>query len=246
MGGFVAASARFFWALYAWAVFLALGLVTTLLMGVVPGLTGRRRVARFNARLAFRLAGIPLSVEWQARLPEGPCVVVANHASYLDGVILFAALPPAFSFVIKEEVRAVPLAHLLLRRLGHEFVERFDRPRSATDARRILRRAGGGEALAFFPEGTFRAEPGLGRFKSGAFVAAAKAGVPVVPVVIRGSRRVLPAGRLLPRPGRIEVVVTPPVTPPEVAGSPPARVLMAVSRERMLAVLGEPDLGTGP
>jgi 1-acyl-sn-glycerol-3-phosphate acyltransferase len=168
--------------------------------------------------------------------------VVANHASYLDGVILTAALPPSFSFVIKREITAVPLAHLLLRRLGSEFVERFDRHRGASDARRIMRRAREGDALVFFPEGTFQAEPGLMRFRTGAFAAAARSQLPVVPVVIIGSREILPAKRWLPRRQSLQVIITPPIDLSEHAAGHTPRTLLSLSRERILEHLEEPDL----
>ena len=82
-------------------------------------------------------------------------MVVANHCSYLDGVVLAASLPTAFSFVIKREMASVPLAGLLLRRIGAEFVERRDQGRVLRDTRRLLRQALSGHALVFFPEGTF-------------------------------------------------------------------------------------------
>jgi 1-acyl-sn-glycerol-3-phosphate acyltransferase len=107
--------------------------------------------------------------------------------------------------VIKKEASRIPLAAFLLRRLGHHFVERQNRHEGASDARRILRAVEQGQAVAFFPEGTFIAEPGLGRFHSGAFAAAVRAGVPIAPVVIRGTRRVLGAGQILPRWSRVEV-----------------------------------------
>ena len=105
-------------------------------------------------------------------LPRGPCVVVANHASYLDGVVLKAALPARFSFVIKKEVSHVPLAGFVLRRIGSEFVDRFNRHAGGMDARRLFKAAETGQALAFFPEGTFLAQPGLGKFHTGAFAIA--------------------------------------------------------------------------
>jgi 1-acyl-sn-glycerol-3-phosphate acyltransferase len=230
------------WGLYALAVFSAVSVGTTLLVAVLPGLATRRRVARAGARLIFAATGLRLTVTELGPLPDGACVVVANHASYLDGVVLTAALPPSFSFVIKREIRAVPLAHLLLRRLGSEFVERFDRYRGATDARRIMRKAHGGEALVFFPEGTFCAEPGLMRFRTGAFAAAARADLPVVPVVIRGSRAVLPASRWLPRRGPLEVIITPPLDLSAQGPQRKARRLLNLSRERILQHLDEPDL----
>ena len=140
-------------------------------------------------------------------------MVVANHASYLDGVVLKAALPARFSFVIKKEVSRVPLAGLMLRRIGSEFVDRFNRHAGGMDARRLFKAADAGQALAFFPEGTFLAQPGLGKFHTGAFAIAARAELPIVPIAIRGTRHVLPSGRFLPRPGRIHIQVLPALGP---------------------------------
>jgi 1-acyl-sn-glycerol-3-phosphate acyltransferase len=230
------------WGVYALAVFLTISLVTTLLVALLPELDTRRRAARAGARLIFRASGIAMKVTELGSLPDSACVVVANHASYLDGVILTAALPPRFCFVIKREIKSVPLAHLLLRRLGSEFVERFDRRRGATDARRIMRKADGGEALVFFPEGTFRREPGLMRFRTGAFAAAARADLPVVPVVIRGARALLPAARWLPKRQPLEVIITPPLDGSVLRAEHKASRLLGLSRERILQHLGEPDL----
>jgi 1-acyl-sn-glycerol-3-phosphate acyltransferase len=231
--------------MYALVAVVAVALACLLLLVVTPGLARRRRVVRTMARAAFAVARIPLSASGTEHVGAGPCVVVANHASYLDGMILTAALPPTFSFVIKREVTRVPFLHLLLRRIGSQFVERFDRHRGGVDARRILRAAASGEALAFFPEGTFRREPGLGRFHSGAFATAARSELPVVPVVIRGSRTVLPSGAWLPRRGRLEVIVRPAIS----ATGEPAEAavhLRDASRRAMLEVLDEPDLAARP
>lgn len=194
--------------IYAWTVFVLVVVSTTLLVAVTPGLGVRRSMARGAARLIFACTGMPLTVRTVGRLPDSACVIVSNHASILDGAILTGALPPRFSFVIKNEMQNAPIVGLLLRRLGSEFVERSDRHKGASDARRIMRKAHQGEALVFFPEGTFRTAPGLGKFHNGAIAAAARASLPVVPVVIKGSRAILPANRKLPRPGPIEVVVT--------------------------------------
>ncbi len=233
---------RVAWGVYAWAVFSFFSLATTLIVALLPGLSARRRVAQLGARLIFLFAGVPLRISGVERLPQDACVVVANHASYFDGVVLTAALPPSFSFVIKREMTSVPLAHLLLRRLGSEFVERFDSHRGAADARRIFRKARRGDALAFFPEGTFYAEPGLRRFRTGAFAAAARADLPVVPVVIRGARRLLPARRWLPARCPIEVVVTAPIEAPPAGEGHRASRLLQAARGRILEHLDEPDL----
>ncbi len=143
---------------------------------------------------------MPLKVQGLENLPATPCVVVANHASYLDGVVLYAALPPVFGFVIKREMSKVPVANLLLRRIGSHYVDRGSGNKSARDTRKLLKRANAGGALAVFPEGTFHDEPGLAEFRSGAFVIAAKAQLPIVPIGIRGTRRALPSRRFMPWP----------------------------------------------
>jgi 1-acyl-sn-glycerol-3-phosphate acyltransferase len=185
-----------------------------------------------------------LAVLHAEHLPAGPCVVVANHSSYLDGVVLYAALPPVFGFVIKREMSKVPLANLLLRRIGAHYVDRGRGARSARDTRRLLKNAAAGGALAFFPEGTFEPGPGLMRFRSGAFVVAANAGIPVVPVAIRGTRFALPARRLLPRPARIEIELTPPLPPPASTAAGDVAISITAARAAILARIAEPDLAS--
>src|SRR5690348_1448186 len=240
---------RFVYGLYACVLFLAVALTALLGVLLMPTLGARRGTARIAARTFFLLAGMPVRLRGVENLPAGQCVVVANHASYLDGVVMTAALPPRFGFVIKREMNAVPVAGLLLRRIGSEFVERHDRHKSATDARRVLRTAASGHSLVFFPEGTFTSEVGLGKFHTGAFAIAARAACPVVPAVILGTRRNMPATRILPRPGRIEVRYGAPIIPVVgAADDDPALRLRDASRAAILAQLGEPDLcatGTG-
>jgi 1-acyl-sn-glycerol-3-phosphate acyltransferase len=175
--------------------FLVLGLTVLVISLFLPGLRRRRRVARVFARAFFRLIGVPLSVEGDELLPRMPCVVVANHASYIDGIVAVAALPADFAFVIKKEMVKVPLAGMLLRHLGSEFVERFDRHKGATDTRRVLRLAGSGQSLVFFPEGTFTQVRGIGKFLGGAFTIAARSSMPIVAVAIHGTREMFPPAR---------------------------------------------------
>lgn len=227
--------------LYAWIAFAFCALVAVTLVLLLPGLDRRRRAASAVARGYLRLIGVPLRRLHAERLPTGQCIVVANHASYLDGLVMKAALPPRFSYVVKREMDGVPLAGLLLRRIGTEFVERFDRHRGAADARRVLRTAASGQSLVFFPEGTFAAAPGLLRFHLGAFTTAVRAGCPLVPAVIRGSRRILPSDRLLPRWGTLEVEFLEPLTPRDPNVEHAAIELRDRARAAILTRLDEPD-----
>lgn len=226
--------------LYAWVVFILCSLATIVLVAITPLKSLRRRVAKGTSRLVFWLTGTPLAVTGLENIPDGASILVANHSSYMDGLLLTAVLPARFSFVIKGEMTRVPLAHFLLRRIGAEFVSRTATNKRASDARRLLQLASDGESLAFFPEGTFVAEPGLLRFHSGAFVAAVRGQLPVVPVVIRGTRRMLPANRWLPVPGRLAVTVKEPVHAH--ALDDPAPQLMQLCRRSILEDLDEQDL----
>jgi 1-acyl-sn-glycerol-3-phosphate acyltransferase len=227
----------------ALAVFVVLFLLATLLALVLPGVDLRRRTTSILARLALILFGLRITTLGLARIPEGSAVVVANHASYLDGFVLKAVLPPRFSFVVKREAAALPVAGLLLRRIGSEFVDRSSRGGRQRGARRVIERAEQGQSLVFFPEGTFDAIPGLKPFHVGAFTAAVRGAMPLVPVVIRGARRALPPGAFLPRPGRIEVEILEPLAVAS-PGMTPDR-LRDESRRQMLARINEPDLAAG-
>jgi 1-acyl-sn-glycerol-3-phosphate acyltransferase len=241
---------RVLYSLYAWLQFMLMGLGALLLLMLIGPLRRRRALVRGTARLALRLAGMRVSAHGLASLPDA-CVIVANHCSYLDGVVLQALLPVRFAFVIKREMSAVPLAGLLLRRIGVEFVERRARHQVLRDTRRLLRQAQRGESLVFFPEGTFSDKVGLLQFHIGAFAAAARAHLPLVPLAIQGTRRCLPPGRPWPAPGRIEVRALPAIAaPPAAPGGANsqgelARHLRKSARDALLAALGEPDLAAG-
>ena len=233
--------ARVIYGIYTYCTFLVLGLIALAGM-LLPGVHRRRNVARTMSRVLLLFTGMPLIVKNAERIPAGQCVVVANHASYLDGVVMTAALPPRFGFVIKREMERVPLAGALLRRLGSEFVERFNRSRGGVDARRVLRTAVSGNSLVFFPEGTFDSRPGLGKFHAGAFTIAARAGCPVVPAVVRGTRRAFPPKSVWPHPGRIEIEFLEPIVAKADSPDAIAVELRERSRQAILDELREPDL----
>jgi 1-acyl-sn-glycerol-3-phosphate acyltransferase len=216
---------------YCLVAFTLAGLAVLTVNLFLPTLRARRAVAGALSRGFFRAAGISLRVDGIGGLPEEPCVVVANHASYIDGIVAAAALPPDFAFVIKREMVRVPLASLLLRRLGSAFVERFDRHKGGSDARRVWKLAATGQSLVFFPEGTFNGSRQVGKFQGGAFATAARSNMPVVAVAIHGTRAVLPAGSIAVRRGAIRFEVLGVVEPPDTRER---------SRERIAEALGEP------
>ncbi len=230
---------RLLWGVYAWLLVVLMLLIAALPVLALPRLAQRRSAAAFICRAYFLLCGLPVHRIGMDRLPAGACIVVANHASYLDGPLLFAVLPPRFGFVIKKEASRIPLAGKLLRRLGHHFVNRSNRNESASDARRILRAVSQGESVVFFPEGTFGVQTGVARFHTGAFATAARAGLPVAPVAIRGTRRALRARTFVPRWSRIEVEA---LAPMMAAPGEGAIAMRDSAREQIAAAISEPLL----
>ena len=167
------------------------------LLIVLPTLPARRAIGRLGVRLWMLLSFMPFRVRGLDHLPAGPAIVICNHASYLDGILLTAALPSRFTFLVQHAAGEWPYVGLVIRRMGVQFVNRTS-PRDAVKATKaLIDGLKAGESFAIFPEGTFRAAPVLLPFQSGAFLIAARAGVPVVPAVIRGTRALLGEGRKL-------------------------------------------------
>jgi 1-acyl-sn-glycerol-3-phosphate acyltransferase len=179
-------------------------------------LVPRRRFAfacgRLTVRLGLRLALCRLSVEGKGRLPRtGPYLLASNHASYVDVPALMALLPDDFLFVSKVEALRYPVVGTYLRACGHLTVERFDARKSVKDAGLVARAVEGGQSVLVFPEGTFTPEAGLRPFRMGVFKTAVETGVPVVPMALRGTRRILRDGSWWPRPGAIHLWIGEPL-----------------------------------
>jgi 1-acyl-sn-glycerol-3-phosphate acyltransferase len=211
------------------------------IIAILPRRSWCQVVARTTVRLLLRLYGMPLVVQGLEHLPRHePYVVAVNHASYLDGPMVLAALPVEVHYVVKRELEAPYFTRVLLRRIGAEFVERFEAQQGIQDTERLLQAVQQGHSLVFFPEGTFLRVPGLQAFHMGAFVVAARAGVPVVPVGIQGTRTILRAEQWFPRPGRIRVTVGAPMRPQgDDWGA--AVALRDVVRTQIARYCGEPD-----
>jgi 1-acyl-sn-glycerol-3-phosphate acyltransferase len=237
------AAAGLLFAGWCWALLAAVAPFGWIAAVALPRLSWRWRALRAATRLLFRATGTPLRVSGTEYLPDAPRVLVANHASYIDVLALVAALPRPVAFVAKAELRGSWLARLPLDRIGTCFVERFDRRQGLEDYRRIAAIAREGRSPLFFPEGTFGRTPGLMPFRMGAFACAVEASLPVVPVVLRGTRGIMPSGSWFPRPGAVSVTIAPPITPEAACDRWPATVTLRDSvRAKMLRMSGEPDM----
>ena len=229
------------WSAWAWTVFASIVPFAWLLIVLAPALTLRRRIARASARLALSLTGLTPRVEGLQHLADrAPAIVISNHASYLDALILTAVLPARFTYVAKQELLRKPIAGIPLRRLDSAFVERSS-ARGVEDTRALEARARAGASLVFFAEGTFQSLPGLLPFRLGAFVVAARCGIPMVPVTLIGTRTLLRGEALRPHYSELQVLIGEPLSAEGDDDWQAALKLRDTARCRVLARLGEPD-----
>ena len=183
-----------------WWVVVGLGAVVAWpAVMILPRLDWRWRAIRGIARAALAAMGIPVSVSGLDRIPGGNAMLVFNHSSYMDALVLSAVLPGEPVYVAKKELAGQIVAGPLLRRLGVLFVERYDISASLADTEAVIAAARHGRNIVYFPEGTFTRRSGLSGFYLGAFKVAAEAGLSVLPGIIRGTRSMLRSDQWFPR-----------------------------------------------
>jgi 1-acyl-sn-glycerol-3-phosphate acyltransferase len=226
---------------YAWCVYGLLAVPAAAGILLLPGAGLRWRFASTVARTCMHLCGIRLQVAGLEHVRTQAGVFVANHASYVDAIVLVAALPVQVSFVAKQELAGHPLAGPLLRRLGAVFVERFDARQGVDDVRRLAELAGK-RPLFFFAEGTFTRRAGLRPFRLGAFQVAVQNRLAVTPVVLGGTREILRDEYWLPRRGAVQLTFCAPIVATG-GGWQAALQLRDATRREILKHCGEPDLG---
>jgi 1-acyl-sn-glycerol-3-phosphate acyltransferase len=229
------------YATYWWAVIGGLGL---LLWTALPMLSLHRRwqVMHGASRLVLRLLGHRLTLETVGPRPDRDVVYVANHASYIDSLVLAAVLPGDLAFTAFKALAEDRIQGTFAAWLGTLFVERFEPGEAVADAERAAAAVRGGRPLVVFPEATAMRAPGLLEFRMGAFAVAVETGAAVIPITIRGTRSILRHDRRwFPRRGAIHVRIGAALAP-RGRDFEAALALKSAARADMLAHLDEPDL----
>jgi 1-acyl-sn-glycerol-3-phosphate acyltransferase len=168
--------------------------------------------ARGWARTILKFSGVRVAVRHPERLSRrGPFIVVANHESYADVLVLLANLPMQVRFLAKRSIFRVPVLGWSIRAAGFVPVDRGDRSRSFATVETALRRLGRGRSLVVFPEETRTQTGDLSPFKKGAAMLALKTGFSILPLGIAGTRQVLPRGAWNSEPGRVVLCVGEPL-----------------------------------
>ena len=229
------------YAAWWWTALVLVAIPVWALVVALPWRRWRHAVLRTAARLFLRATGTAVTLEADAPIPDGAVMIVVNHASYLDGAILAAVIPGELSFVAKIEFAGQVVAGPFLRRLGTIFVRRTDPRGGIDDTMSTLEVVRAGARIVTMPEGTFTRMPGLLGFRLGAFLVAAQASIPVVPVTLRGTRTVLRGEQWLARRAAVHVHIGKALFPDGSDFAAAVR-LRDAARAVILARCGEPDL----
>lgn len=197
-----------------WCYFVFLVLAPLIWLGVMCSWNQKcaRIVVRTMSRFCLFCCGVRLRVAQESALDLSP-ILVANHESYLDVIVLSAFLPTNFAFVAKGELGVNFLLRLPLQKIGAMFVDRFDAEQGVDDTQRLNQFIQRGESLVFFPEGTFYRSPDLLPFRMGAFLVAVETNSKITPLVIQGTRQALRPEQWFIRRSEISLVILPPVSP---------------------------------
>lgn len=194
-------------------------IVTTL--GSLMGLLMRLRdptgdwvldLTRWWSGWVTRFAGVRITVDNRAKLdPQQPYVFMANHASTIDIWALLLAIPRRVRMIAKKELARIPFLGWVMWAGRFIFIDR----QNAVAARRSIDEAGrrirGGVSVVIFPEGTRTRDGQMGLFKKGGFHLAMEAGVPIVPIALRGTRALMPPGSLRVKSGEVFVTIGAPI-----------------------------------
>jgi 1-acyl-sn-glycerol-3-phosphate acyltransferase len=206
---------------YKWLIFFPFLIVTTLMFGFLAVFL---LAISFSPKFVSYLCGAqwsritsfmtPMCVSVVGRENIDPArsyVIVSNHQSHYDVFVLYGWLGIDFKWVMKKELRNVPALGVACEKIGHIYIDRSDKEtslKSLNDAKRIIR---DGTSVIFFAEGTRSRTGQMGDFKKGAFFMALDLGIPILPITITGTGKVLPPGTINLLPGRVKMAIHKPI-----------------------------------
>ena len=171
----------------------------------------RKHVQNWAGRL-LRLAGAEITTTGRENIPEGPVVFVANHQGYFDIPLMLTQLDKPNPIVAKKEIMKLPMIRGWMEQLRCVFLDREDPRKSMESLKSAQELLGKGYSVTIFPEGTRNSGGELGELKAGAIRVATRAHVPVVPVCIDGSYKLMKKGSLWIHPAKVKIRILPAIS----------------------------------
>ena len=143
--------------------------------------------------------------------PKQSYIFIANHQSILDIFLIYGWLDSRFKWIMKQEIRKIPLVGKACEAAGHIFIDRSNALKAKHSIEKAEERLRNGSSVVIFPEGSRTRTGIIGKFKRGAFSIAADLHLPVVPITIRGAFDALPPRSVYIKPGKMEMVIHKPI-----------------------------------
>ncbi len=210
---------RFFYFFYRPVLILFFALNTAILGGVVfiiccfdPTGNIAHYIGKFWARMNLLFTGVLVSVEGGEHIDRKKSyIIMSNHQSHYDVLALIAYMPLQLRWVMKLELREVPIFGYCCEKMGQIYIDRGHSKKAHESLAIAGEKIRNGASVVFFPEGTRSPNGKLLPFKKGGFVIALEAKVPILPVTVIGGRNVVPKGSHRILPGRMKIKIHEPV-----------------------------------
>ncbi|MGD8991240.1 MAG: lysophospholipid acyltransferase family protein [Desulfobacterales bacterium] len=197
-----------------WVVFatLVLGLTVMILSFFVKSGDPLHKIARFWGRSILAVSRIKVSVEGLSNIdPRCPYIYMPNHQSNFDIPVLLGHLAVQFRWLAKMELFKIPIFGHAMRKAGYISIDRNNRQSAIKSLALAADKIRNGVSVLIFPEGTRSQDGKIRPFKKGGFVMAIDSGVPIVPVIISGTRAIMTKGRFRVNSGQIHMSIQQPI-----------------------------------
>jgi 1-acyl-sn-glycerol-3-phosphate acyltransferase len=204
---------KIFW-ISLWASIATLLLFIPITLAAVSSTTGNLAftISRIWAWIMLKATCVRTVIRNPEKIVKGQsCIIISNHQSEYDILALVTTLGIQFRWIIKMELRKVPLFGYALYVSRNIFIDRSHTDQAVKSINQGLDRLPKGVSVMFFAEGTRSYDGSIQPFKKGGFIMALEKGIPILPITVNGSRKVLPKKSLVFHPGTIEVVVSDPI-----------------------------------
>lgn len=206
--------------LYKWLFVLPFFLINSVIFGILAVLISLLTTQRLShilagvmwAKLNCILTPVIVKVKGRENInPKQPYVIVVNHQSAYDIIVLYARLGIDFKWVMKKEIKKIPGVGFGSQACGHIFIDRSSTKAAIETINSAKSKIKDGTSLVIFPEGTRSRTDEMLPFKKGAFWFAFDLNLPILPVTINGTREILPSGTMNLLPGKAEIIIHPPI-----------------------------------
>jgi len=197
-----------------WVFFdtLVMGTLVIVLSIFVRSGNPLHKIARFWGKSILVASRIKVSVKGLSNIDlAGPYIYMPNHQSNFDIPVMLGHLPVQFRWLAKKELFKIPIFGRAMRKAGYISIDRHDRESAFKSIDVAAKKIKSGVSVLLFPEGTRSLDGKIRPFKKGGFVLAIDSGVPIVPVVIKGTYTIMTKGKFRVNPGHVSMIVHKPI-----------------------------------